>query len=152
MHSGNFSCLLVVAAEFILAGRGISHGSFDSVFDCELAYFRVRNHRQCSAWNWRLDLRGRGKSYDEVWKAVVRTASRSFAIVESSKETGTLKAEKPAGMTTWGEVVGIFIKPTSNGAPVYAIEVQSLKRYQVQVTGQDWTTTMITGIKAELDQ
>ena len=94
----------------------------------------------------------RGKSYDEVWKAVVRTASRSLTIVESNKESGVLKAEKGAGMATWGEVVGIFVRPTSNGAAVYTVEVQSLKRDRLQITGQDWTNTMISGIKAELDQ
>ncbi|MFH1932487.1 MAG: hypothetical protein ABIN18_12980 [Pseudomonadota bacterium] len=93
-----------------------------------------------------------GKSYEQIWKAVVRTASRSLTIVESNKETGTLRAEKGAGMATWGEVVGIFVRPTNNGAPVYTVEVQSLKRSRVQITGQDWTTTMISGIKAELDQ
>jgi hypothetical protein len=55
-------------------------------------------------------------------------------------------------MTTWGEVVGIFVRPTSNGAPVYTVEVQSLKRSRLQITGQDWTTTMISGIRAELGQ
>lgn len=94
----------------------------------------------------------RGKSYDEIWKAVVRTASQSLTIVESNKKTGTLKAEKGAGFATWGEVVGIFVRPTSNGAPVYTVEVQSLKRSRVQITGQDWTLTMISRIKAELDQ
>jgi hypothetical protein len=63
-----------------------------------------------------------------------------------------LRAEKGVGMATWGEVVGIFVRTTSNGAPVYTIEVQSLKRSRIQITGQDWTTTMISGIKAELDQ
>ena len=94
----------------------------------------------------------RGKTYDEIWKAVVRTASRSLTVVESNKETGTLRAEKGAGMTTWGEVVGIFVRPTTNGASVYTVEVQSLKRSRAQITGQDWTSTMISGIKAELDQ
>jgi uncharacterized protein YceK len=94
----------------------------------------------------------RGKTYDEIWKAVVRTASRSLTIVENNRETGTLRAEKGVGMATWGEVVGIFVRTTSNGAPVYTIEVQSLKRSRIQITGQDWTTTMISGIKAELDQ
>ena len=94
----------------------------------------------------------RGKSYDDIWKAVVNTASRSLTIVESNKGTGTLRAEKGAGMTTWGEVVGIFVRPISNGAPVYTVEVQSLKRSRVQITGQDWTLTMISGIKAELGQ
>ena len=94
----------------------------------------------------------RGKTYDEIWKAVVRTASRSLTVVESNKEAGTLRAEKGVGMATWGEVVGVFVRPTSNGAPVYTIEVQSLKRSRVQLTGQDWTSTMIAGVKAELDQ
>lgn len=94
----------------------------------------------------------RGKSYDEIWKAVVTTASRSLMVVESNKETGTVRAEKGAGIATWGEVVGIFVRPTSNGAPSYTVEVQSLKRSRLQITGQDWTTTMISGIKAELGQ
>jgi hypothetical protein len=94
----------------------------------------------------------RGKSYDEIWQAVVRTASRSLTIVESNKEAGILKAEKGAGMATSGEVVGIFVRPTTNGASVYVVELQSLKRSRLQITGQDWTTTMIAGIKAELEQ
>ena len=94
----------------------------------------------------------RGKTYDEVWKAAVRTASRSLTIVESNKETGTLRAEKGVGVATWGEVVGVFIRPAKNGAPFYTVEVQSLKRSMVQLTGQDWTTTLKSGIQAELDQ
>jgi len=90
----------------------------------------------------------RGKSYDEVWKAVVAAASQSLRIVESSKESGTVKL----GMTTYGEVVGIWVRPTSNGAPAYTVEVQSLKRDEIQITGQDWTAIMISRIKAELGQ
>lgn len=92
----------------------------------------------------------RGKSYEEVWKAVVTVAGRSLTIVESNKEAGILKAEKGVGLTTWGEVVGIYIRPARSGAAVYAVEVQSLKRSKAQLTGQDWTTTMVSGIKAEL--
>jgi hypothetical protein len=58
-----------------------------------------------------------GKTYDEVWNAAVRTASRSLTIVESDKASGTLKAEKGVGMATWGEVVGIHPpndKPSCN--------------------------------------
>lgn len=94
----------------------------------------------------------KGKSYDEVWRAATLTASRSLTIVESSKETGTIRAEKGVGVTTWGEVVGIFVRPAAPGASVYTVEVQSLKRSRLQLTGQDWTMTMISGIKAELGQ
>ena len=55
-------------------------------------------------------------------------------------------------MTTWGEVVGIFIRPVNKGKGVYTIEVQSQKRAMGQITGQDWKETMIAGIKAELGQ
>ena len=92
----------------------------------------------------------RGKSYEEVWKAVVTVAGRSLTIVESNKEAGILKAEKGVGLTTWGEVVGIYIRPARSGAAVYTVEVQSLKRSKAQLTSQDWTTTMVSGIKAEL--
>lgn len=92
----------------------------------------------------------RGKSYEEVWKAAVTVAGRSLTIVESNKEAGILKAEKGVGLTTWGEVVGIYIRPARSGAAVYTVEVQSLKRSKAQLTGQDWTTTMVSGIKAEL--
>lgn len=94
----------------------------------------------------------RGKTYDQVWKAVTRTAGQRLTVVESNKQTGTLKAEQGTGMASWGEVVGIFVQPTSNGSPVYIIEVQSLKRSTLQLTGQDWTLTMVNGIKNELGQ
>lgn len=92
----------------------------------------------------------RGKRYDDIWKAVVTVAGRSLTIVESGKAAGILKAEKGVGPTTWGEVVGIYVRPATSGAAVYTVEVQSLKRSRAQITGQDWTTTMVSGIKAEL--
>jgi hypothetical protein len=94
----------------------------------------------------------RGKSYDDVWRAASLVASRSLTVVENNKSTGILKAEKGVGLTSWGEVVGIYVRPVGNGAAVYTVEVQSLKRSQAQLTGQDWVMTMTTGIKAELGQ
>ncbi len=58
-----------------------------------------------------------------------------LTLVESNKETGTIKAESRAGMSTWGEVVGVFIRPPQPGATVYVVEVQSLKRSKAQITG-----------------
>lgn len=92
-----------------------------------------------------------GKTYDEIWKAVVRTSTRSLTIVESNKEAGILKAEKGAGLATWGEVVGVYVTPAKNGAKFYTVEIQSSKRATYQITGQDWTMTIKSGILAELD-
>lgn len=93
-----------------------------------------------------------GKSFDQVWKSSVAVMSRQLTLVEDSKQRGFIKAEASAGMTTWGEVVGVFITPTTPNAHSYNIEVVSLKRSAVQITGQDWTRTVIAGIKADLGQ
>jgi uncharacterized lipoprotein len=92
----------------------------------------------------------RGRSYDDIWKAAVRTVSRNLTIVESNQSTGVIRAESRAGLVTWGEVVGVFIQPPRPGEKSYRVEVQSLKRSRVQITGQDWTASVIAGIKAEL--
>jgi hypothetical protein len=93
----------------------------------------------------------RGKTYDQVWKAAVVAVSRSLTIVDSDKASGRIRAEKGAGMATWGEVAGVFIRPAAQDAAAYTVEVQSLKRYTIQITGQDWRATIIANIKAELD-
>jgi hypothetical protein len=92
------------------------------------------------------------KSYDQVWKASVKAMSSQLTIVQKSKENGIIKAEKGVGMATWGEVVGVFISPADKPAEKYTVEVQSYKRSRLQITGQDWTQTIITAIETELDQ
>jgi len=91
-----------------------------------------------------------GKTYDEIWKASVRAMSNNLTIVESDRVSGTIKSEARAGMATWGEVVGLFIRPTSPDADKYTVEVQSLKRMRTQITGQNWEPSVIANIKAEL--
>ena len=95
----------------------------------------------------------RGKSYNVVWNAAVSAASHSFTIVENNKEEGNLRAEKGTELgTTCGEMLDIFIRPTTSDASVYTVEVQTVKRARLQITGQDWTSTIISEIKADLDQ
>lgn len=93
-----------------------------------------------------------GKTYDEVWKAAVKAMGNNLTIVEKSKESGYIKSEKGAGISTWGEVVGVFISPANKPADKYTVEVQSLKRHRLQVTGQDWTQSIVTAIETDLDQ
>lgn len=92
------------------------------------------------------------KTYDQVWKASVKAISQQLAIVEISKETGVIKAEKSADVFTWGEVIGVFISPANKPSNKYTVEVQSFKRSKLQITGQDWTKNIITGIELELAQ
>jgi len=90
-------------------------------------------------------------SYDQVWKAAVTAVTRSLTIVESDKNAGIIKAEKGAGVTTWGEVVGVFIYPADTNSRRFTVEVTSQKRSQLQITGQNWERTIIEGMKAELN-
>ncbi len=78
-----------------------------------------------------------GKSYEEIWKASVRAMSSNLTIVESDKSSGSIKSEARAGIATWGEVVGLFIRPTTTNAEKYTVEVLSRKRMQAQITGQN---------------
>lgn len=90
------------------------------------------------------------RKYSEVWNAAIRTVTRSLTIVQQNKSIGVIKAEKGAGLSTWGEVVGVFIKPASDSNE-YSIEVVSEKRSRHQITGQNWEQTIVSGIKAELE-
>ena len=75
----------------------------------------------------------RGQSYSKIWAAAVRTLERrDLVIVTANREAGELRAEQKAGMFTWGEVVGVFIKPA--GGDRYSVEVQSMKRHRLQVS------------------
>lgn len=92
----------------------------------------------------------RDRNYSEVWNAAVKTVSSQLTIVEANPDQGLIKAEKGVGLTTWGEVVVIAIAPQTPEASEYTVRVNSLKRSALQITGQDWTNTMIEGIKANL--
>lgn len=94
----------------------------------------------------------RGKTYDEIWNAISRAASRDLTIIESNKPTGTFKAEKDLGTAKWSEVVGVLVRPTSHSASVYTIKVLTLNHFAVQLTGQDLASEMVAEIKADLNQ
>ncbi|MDD0999294.1 hypothetical protein M5G20_25985 [Pseudomonas sp. TNT2022 ID1044] len=91
------------------------------------------------------------KSYNEIWKSSVTAMSTNLAIVEMNKGAGVIKSEAPAGMATWGEVIGLFITPVSPSAESYSIRVVSKKRATYQITGQNWAPTVAARIQADLD-
>ena len=93
----------------------------------------------------------RNKSYNEVWKSSVNAMSSGLAIVEINKSAGVIKSEAPAGMATWGEVVGLFVTPVTPTAEGYSIRIVSKKRSTYQITGQDWAPNIASRIRADLD-
>ena len=53
-------------------------------------------------------------------------------------------------MTTSGEVVGLFARPTTAGAETYTVEVESKKRSELQIAGQNYQPSVLANIKTEL--
>lgn len=89
------------------------------------------------------------KSYAEVWSASVNAMSKDLTVVKIDKDAGVIKSEARPGLATWGEVIGVFIKPSST-ANNYVIQIVSKKRLKPQITGQDWTLSIAERIKADL--
>lgn len=90
------------------------------------------------------------KPYAEVWKSSVSAMSTNLAIVEINKSAGVIKSEAPAGLATWGEVVGLFITPPGRVSDSYKIHIVSKKRSKLQITGQDWAPSVAARLQADL--
>ena len=88
-------------------------------------------------------------SYDEIWNAAIDVVGSRLAIVESDKSTGLIKAE--AKESTFGEVVGVFITPNTEGEKKYIVEVLALLKHRPQVPGQDSEPLIINALKTKLD-
>ncbi|MGD2055235.1 MAG: hypothetical protein PVJ15_00400 [Gammaproteobacteria bacterium] len=87
--------------------------------------------------------------YDEIWNAAIDVVGSRLTIVESDKSRGLIKAE--AKESTFGEVVGVFITPTTEGEKKYIVEVLALLKNRPQVPGQDSEPVFINALKARLD-
>jgi hypothetical protein len=90
------------------------------------------------------------RTYEQVWMAAVSAASRYLTVVEREKGAGVVRAEKGAGLSTFGQVVGIFISPASEGTAIYTVRVVSKERYMFQFSPNNWESTIIEGMRAEL--
>lgn len=93
-----------------------------------------------------------GRTYDQVWDAAIESVGAQLTIVQTNRATGMIKAEKQASLTSWGEVVGVFIHPAGREAASYSVEVESFKRSRAQITGENWTQTVVDEMKARLAQ
>lgn len=90
------------------------------------------------------------RTYEQVWESAIKVASRSWNIVETNKQGGIIKAERTTGITSGGEVVGIYISPPTQDSKTFTVEVVIKKQGQIQVTGHNWEKTIVEGMKAEL--
>lgn len=92
-----------------------------------------------------------GKTYEQIWKAAVKATNKNLTIVYNNKQRGEIRAEAAAKIASWGEVVGVFISPTTPTAAKYTVEVVSQKRSKLQLTGQNWERSILASMQVELD-
>jgi len=89
------------------------------------------------------------KSYDQVYSAALRVMnSRRFVLTGESKDRGLIEGEVPASFSSWGEVVGLKIVQVAPAT--VKVTAVSRKRSKMQITGQDWELSLLTGIDTEL--
>jgi len=74
-----------------------------------------------------------------------------MCLIAKPESRAVIKSEAPAGMATWGEVVGLFVTPVTPTAQSYSIRVVSKKRSTYQITGQNWAPSVAARIQADLD-
>jgi hypothetical protein len=80
----------------------------------------------------------KGRTYDEIWNAAIRVADEHFEVRERNRESGVIRAERGMAWDSWGEYVGIFVRPPHEGEPLYTVEVVNRKKASGQISGQGW--------------
>lgn len=84
-----------------------------------------------------------GRTYDDVWAAAIRVASEHFALKESDKPRGIIRAERTVQLTSLGEYVSIFITPSTPGSGSYRVEVVRRKKLPTPLGGENWETKVL---------
>ncbi len=92
-----------------------------------------------------------GRSYDDVWRAILKVAEAKLVITESNSSTGFVKAEMLDDYFPLSEVIGIYLKPSDKNPNGYVVEFIDLKEEDVKITSQAWTITLASDLRRELE-
>lgn len=88
-------------------------------------------------------------SYDQVWLAATQAMSNGMTIVYSHRASGTIKSR--VGAAPSGKVVALFIKPTTDQAPQYTLELVSKTPTGLgQPERRNWEPAVVEHFKAAL--
>ncbi len=91
-----------------------------------------------------------GHTYDQVWDSAYQVAAKHLTVVEHNKSAGTILAEEPVSVWSYGAWVGIYITPPTPGAGAYTVEVVSRKRQAFDIGVGDWETKVLSDLTAAL--
>jgi hypothetical protein len=91
-----------------------------------------------------------GHTYDQVWSAAYQVATKHLVVKEHHKAAGTILAEEPISVWSYGAWVGIYITPPTPGASAYTVQVVSRKRLASDIGVEDWETKVLSDTKDAL--
>jgi hypothetical protein len=91
-----------------------------------------------------------GHTYDQVWGAAYQVAAKHLVVKEHDKAAGTILAEEPISVWSYGAWVGIYVTPATPGARAYTIEVVSRQRVASDIGVPDWETKVLSDVQVAL--
>lgn len=91
------------------------------------------------------------RSYKQVFNAAILTVASVGEITSQDRPSGQIRGLRGASAFSWGDAVAVFISPSAESAREFTVTVVSEHVDQVQLTGQDFKSTMIATMKAHLD-
>jgi hypothetical protein len=91
-----------------------------------------------------------GHSYAQVWDAAEKVARTHFGIKEQDKAKGTILAERPVSVWSYGALVGIYITPPGGSASAYTVEVVSRRRVASDIGVYEWEPKVLGDMRDTL--
>lgn len=82
--------------------------------------------------------------------AVIALADLGLRIVELQASSGYVAAEAAGGLTSYGEVIGVFVRAGTRDSTASAVEVVSRRRLATNVLAKSWEADVFRKIEAQL--
>ena len=91
------------------------------------------------------------RSYEQVWSAAVLTVTSLGSIKSMNRDKGEIRGFREGnGAWDFGNALGVFIDPNSDGARSFAVAVVGTQCDLLQLTGTDYTMRMKSTMLAHL--
>lgn len=91
------------------------------------------------------------RAYKDVYNAAILTVASIGEITAQNRQKGEVRGLKGVTEFSAGEALGVFINPPKESVRNFTVTVVSKHVVTTQLTGTDFTSTMIAAMKARLD-
>ena len=81
--------------------------------------------------------------------SIIALSDLGLLIARVDEEARHAAAEAPAGLWSYGEVIGVFVRPSLGDSSVCAVEVVSRKRMATNLLAKNWETDVLDRLDAQ---